>query len=433
MLLSFRVANHRSLRDEQHLNLAPVYDADRPPGTKWPAVPVAAIYGANASGKSNVIDAFIFAREMLLDSDRRAEPDQQIARRPFALDAEISASPSDFDIDIDIDGVHYAYGFSIDDQAVVEEWLHRYPAKRRQIVFNRDGQNYRFGTTVDPSLREAIGITPPNALFLSVAARANKRDALPVYRWMRESAVDILSSVGTLVTEPILAAFIAQSSAARSTLVELLRAADIGIADVELVNGETDPVLSAFNRVDKQLLQQFSTMPLAFDKKVQFRMHGASSGRALAFHEQSAGTREFVRQVLRVVQALQRGSLLVIDELESMLHPNLAEQLIRLFQDTRTNPRGAQLVFTTHNTALLGSNAEVLKRDQIWFTEKGHADGATSLFPLSDFTPRDKENTERRYRGGSYGAVPFLDEDSLQRIVETIVRLGSRPVEVPHG
>ena len=429
MLLSFRVANHRSLRDEQHLNLAPVYDADRPPGTKWPAVPVAAIYGANASGKSNVIDAFIFAREMVLDSDRRAEPDQQITRRPFALDADIGAAPSDFDIDIDIDGVHYAYGFSIDDRAVVEEWLHRYPTKRRQIVFNRDGQSYRFGTTVDPSLREAIGITPPNALFLSVAARASKRDALPVYRWMRESAVDILSSVGTLVAEASLAAFIAQSSAARSTLVELLHAADVGIADVELVNGKIDP----FGGINRQFLQQFTTMPLTFDKKVQFRMHGATSGRALAFHEQSDGTQEFVRQILRVVQALQRGSLLVIDELESMLHPNLAEQLIRLFQDTRTNPLGAQLVFTTHNTALLGSNAEVLKRDQVWFTEKGHADGATSLFPLTDFTPRDKENTERRYRGGSYGAVPFVDEDSLQRTVESIVRLGSHPVEVPRG
>jgi hypothetical protein len=140
-------------------------------------------------------------------------------------------------------------------------------------------------------------------------------------------------------------------------------------------------------------------------------MRGASAGTTLSLAQQSTGTRVFLSHLPLVLDCLKSGLPMVVDELESSLHPNLARQIVALFQDVRTNPHGAQLIFTTHDTSLLGSNNEWLKRDQVWFVEKKHECGASVLFPLSDFKPRANENTERRYLGGGYGAVPFVDAD----------------------
>lgn len=404
MLLSFRAVNHRSLRDEQHLNLAPVYDADRPAGTSWPAVPVAAIYGANASGKSNLIDAFAYMREMVLHSDRTAEPGMGVPRSPFRLDPEVARSPSSFDVDVVIDGTHYSYGFSVDDKGVVEEWLYRYPRKRRQIVFAREGGTYRYGTTTGSDLREAEGITAGNALFLSVAARAGKSEVLPVYQWLRglrlpsrEMPQWWIDALGPYLVR------VAEDDAHRRAMLALLRAADLGIEDFGLSD--------------------------AHSHRLWFRMHGASDGSTLALRDQSAGTLLFVERMREVLGVLGAGLIMIVDELETNLHPNLAGQIVRMFQDPDVNPRRAQLIFSTHDTSLLGSNAETLKRDQVWFVEKDHGSGASRLFPLTDFKPRDTENTERRYRSGSYHAVPFVDGEAMFAAVAAYVRRADKAAD----
>src|SRR5882724_6558833 len=181
MLLSFRVVNHRSLRDEQQLNLAPAFDADRPEGTNWPAVPVAAIFGANASGKSNLIDALLYMRRMVTGSDRETEPGRGVNRSPFVLDPDTAAQESWFVVDAVLGGVRYTYGFGVDDSGVTEEWLHRYPVGRRQIVFERKDGDYRFGTTVHEELRRISKITPNSVLLMTTAARFQQADVLPVY------------------------------------------------------------------------------------------------------------------------------------------------------------------------------------------------------------------------------------------------------------
>jgi len=147
-------------------------------------------------------------------------------------------------------------------------------------------------------------------------------------------------------------------------------------------------------------------------------MSGPKQNARLTFEQQSAGTKTFLTLLPEVLQSLKSGSVMVVDELESNLHPNLARHIVGLFQDPRMNPHAAQLIFTTHNTSLLGSNNEILKRDQIWFVEKGDQDGATNLFPLSDFKPRKQENTERRYLGGGYGAVPFIDDALAAEVLQ---------------
>lgn len=415
MLLSVRAVNHKSLRDEQQLNLAPAYDADRPAGTDWPAVPVVAVFGANASGKSNLIDAISYIREMAVESDRRAEPGLGVSRSPFLLDPETAHTPSWYDIDAVIDGVRHTYGFATDDEHIVEEWLHRYPHSRKQIVFERTSEKFRFGTRVDADLQKATSITPENALFLSTAARSGQSDVQAMYRWLR--------GVGTPSIDPrySLTYWLSDTDRLHRTLA-LLSFADLGIADlgVEEVDVESLPQFERiFWQVRNSRREQRIPQP-ATPKRVWFEMKGARSGVRFGLEQQSGGTRTFLNHLPRVLDCLAQGSVMIVDELESNLHPNLAAHLVRLFQRKEANPHGAQLIFTTHNTSLLGSNNETLKRDQIWFIEKNYETGASNLYPLSDFKPRDKENTERRYLGGSYGAVPFIDDDVAEAALQDL-------------
>jgi hypothetical protein len=443
MLLSFRAVNHRSIRNEQHLNLAPVYEADRPVGTRWPAVPVAAIYGANASGKSNLLDAFCYLQDMVLRSDREAEPGLGVRRFPFALDPEVGAEPSSFDIDVVINGTHHSYGFSVDDDRVVEEWLYRYPNKRRQVVFFRDGQNFRFGTTARPDLREAVGITARNVLFASVAARAGKDDVFPLYAWLRETLAETSRSSshprpGLRLPLRIRIERLLRRKPYQQALLSLLRAADFGIQDVgvdylefnDWPEAEKASWREAQATREEENESELSTSPRR--RRIWFEMHGAKPGATLLLEDQSDGTRVFLSRAIDVLNTLKTGSLMIIDELESNLHPNLAGQIVRLFQEAVTNPHGAQLIFTTHDTSLLGSNTETLKRDQTWFVDKEYSNGASRLFPLTDFKPRDNENTERRYRSGSYRAVPFIDEDVALSAVRRFID-GSETGERDNG
>lgn len=430
MLLSFRVVNHRSLRDEQQLNLAPAFEADRPPGTQWPAVPVVGILGANASGKSNLIDALGFMRRLVLWSDREGEPGGGVSRTPFALDPGFAAQVSWYDIDAVIDGVRYTYGFGLDDERVVEEWLHRYPKGRKQIVFERKDGQYKFGSTIDDNLRRMIDITPDRVLFISSSARFEQPDVLALYGWM--GGIRMASELRPQARDRRLRVLLS-TEPRRRQVRSLLQFADLGIEDVFLEDVDDsegfagllgqlpdhrfrgdDPI---FVGQDKETGQR----TLRLHPAVRFKMKGAQGTATLNLDQQSAGTQTFLNHLPDVLDCLRKGRPLVVDELESNLHPNLARHILGLFQDPKTNPLGAQLILTTHNTSLLGSNNEYLKRDQVWFIEKNHKNGASVLYPLSDFKPRDKENTERRYLGGSYGAVPFVDDSVVRAVLPKMI------------
>ena len=166
MLLSFRFANHRSFRDEQQLNLLPVYDADPPDeGAELEAVPVAGIFGANASGKSNVISALSYMSRMVGESDRESEPGLGPRRQPFRLDPEISAQPSSYAVDLMLEGVRHTYGFRLDSKQVLEEWLYSYPLRRKRVIFERTEQHFDWGEEARrssaPKLAGTSSLPPP--------------------------------------------------------------------------------------------------------------------------------------------------------------------------------------------------------------------------------------------------------------------------------
>lgn len=197
MLLSFRFANHRSFRDEQQLNLTPVYAAGSDPAPGDEAVRVVGIFGANASGKSNTLHALTFMRRFATTSDREVEPGIGPSREPFRLDPDYSSQPSRYVVDLLLDGVRHTYGFSIDNERVLEEWLYHYPMKKRRRVFERDAETFQWGEESGKrgELERIAEITAPTALFLSTSARFThslKPDKsgfgdplLDVYQWFR--------------------------------------------------------------------------------------------------------------------------------------------------------------------------------------------------------------------------------------------------------
>jgi hypothetical protein len=404
MLLSFRTANHRSLRTEQQLLLTPAYADDVPTGSTREAVPVAGIFGANASGKSNVLDALAYMANMTFRSFRESEPDAGVIRHPFALDPAMSEQPSVFVVDLLLAEIRYTYGFAVDDSRVVEEWLYSYPRKRQRVVYHRTGDDYSYGEHSPESLKRAAELTEPNVLFMSVAARSNQESLWPVYFWLRELRALMrigLYPVGRLRPLP---------AEGRDRLTSLLHAADTGIVGTELVEETEEEVLARIGLPGAELSARL--LHEQRRKDVVFKHRGAHGSVMLSADDQSRGTRALYYLGSWAFQALDGGLPLVVDELDASLHPFLTAQLIRLFRDPETNPRGAQLIFTSHDASLLGriQGEEILHRDHVWFTEKDE-DGATELFPLSDFKPRREHNLERRYLAGRYGAVPIVHDE----------------------
>ena len=394
MLRSFRMANHRSIAEEQELLLMPAWRSDKL------VVPVTAIYGANASGKSNVISGLAFMREAVVQSFARWDVDGGIPRKPFRLSATSRTQPSVYVAELVVEGVPYTYGFSVDDGQVLEEWLYSYPEKRRRMLFSRKRGEIRFGTTLGelkPKLEMLEELTRSNSLFLSAAARLNLDPLVPVYRWFQRGW-RIRNSMHLKYLAERVNRFLDGSPGNYDRLVALLAAADVGITGVH-VEETVNP-----DRFGARSLE------LRFEHGVEDELFEAG--------DESDGTLSWLDLLTVVLGALDEGAVVAVDEIDTSLHPLLTAQLVGLFQDPVANSKNAQLIFTTHNTSLLGTmiGDKVLDRDQIWFVQKNSA-GATELYPLTDFKPRQDQNLERRYLGGSYGAVPVLDHQDFVNAV----------------
>jgi uncharacterized protein len=391
MLRSFRLANHKSIRHEQELVLLPIYDRDRP------VQPVTAIYGANASGKSNLLDGLHYMASAVKDSYARWEPDGGVPRTPFRLDPVARDETSHFVVDLQLEGVRYTYGFSVDDQVVQEEWLYSYPERKRRVIFERTGGDIKFGSTVSARKSKADileELTRPNALFLSLASRVNFAELMPVYEWFTNK-LPIYDPTTELIdrreTSRLAAELSTRSKPIFRNFAKLMHFADFGIAGITVVDVEDHG----------QLTKELRFTHSAHDEPFEL-------------DDESAGTRAWLVMVMCALMCISLGSTFLVDEIDSSLHPRLTARLMALFQDKTTNPNQAQLVCTTHDATLLSPilGEQALNRDQVWFTEKNQA-GETNLYPLSDFRPRKGEKIERRYLGGSYGAVPRIIPEDL--------------------
>ncbi|MEU7300677.1 ATP-binding protein [Streptomyces sp. NPDC007206] len=410
MLLRFRTANVRSLRDEQELSFVvpPREESDAgrmvplSDGKQLEIYPVLGVFGANASGKSNVITALKKMRSAVLDSyglwtSYTGVPD----REPFALDAESPGESTFYEADFVLDdGVRWTYGFELGDRRVESEWLHAYPKGRRQVWLDRDATRdnpYDFpGDRVHDRARLARS-TRPNALLLSRAASDNHPQLSRIYDWFRSNLWGITPETELRDRENYTAQQLLDDRNGERVR-ELLRVADLGIqgAEVERQPGGRPPTVRLLHGSDR-------------DTAV-----------ALDWAKESFGTRSWFALIGPLLLALDSGAVLLIDELDASLHPKFASEVVSLFQAPWSNKKNAQLLFTSHDASLLKSprGGRLLEPGQIWLTEKDKR-GATELYPLSDFDPRPEEDLEDSYLAGAYGAVPNVDQGQIGRKVLT--------------
>ncbi|AWI31074.1 ATP-binding protein [Streptomyces sp. ICN441] len=414
MLLSFRVANHRSIRDEQELSLVATELNERTgrdtgvrsEGKQVSCLPAVGIFGANASGKSNLLSAMRFMRKAVRESFAEWDKDGGVPREPFTLADEAREETSLFEVDLLLGSrgkrVRYTYGFELSDERVEAEWLHAYPSGRKQEWFDRDagrpadgGDEFVFrGSGLRGPKESYVALTRPNSLFLTVAAAMNHPQLTAVHRWFRDN-LWLVTAGQDVEARTRWARNLLMHTAdddMRKRFVTLLRVADLGITDVSVDADTGDPQL----------------------------LHRASDGRdkPLDFWKQeSLGTHAWFAFLGPLLHVLDQGGTLLADELDSSLHPLLAAEVIRLFQDRESNPRTAQLIFTTHDATLLGPSVaeRPLDRDQVWITLKSGT-GETELYPLTAARKiRNDENLERRYLHGHYGGIPRITTGEVAR------------------
>ncbi|GAA3726592.1 AAA family ATPase [Salinactinospora qingdaonensis] len=433
MLLRFRVANFASIRDEQELSLIA---ADRHedlavrdvPGTHFQALPVVGVLGANASGKSKLIHSMFYAREVVLSSHQGWKPNAPTRREPFRLDPAMAEQSSEFAFDMVIDGVRYEYGFALDDREIVEEWLLSWPKGRPRRLFERTRED---GVDFGPHLRKGYGqlsrlareAVRPNSLLVSAGAANNHPLLTRVYDWFQQLRIAHEHDAYPRLqfTLDLL------ESGEMPQLRDLIRFADLGISDLRSKQREM-PAEAATHFVEaiKLLHPEDAELvdPHSLTAGPEIRVaHTTTDGDVeLPYDVESSGTRTWLELIGAVAFTLTHGTLLIVDELDARLHPNLAGQLVRLFQEPTTNPNGAQLVFNTHDVTLLDRRSfGRLTRDQVWLTEKSQ-EGVTELTALREYGVRDsRDDVLRRYLLGRFGGVPVFEEESLpdtSKIVE---------------
>lgn len=427
MIIDFTVENFKSIKEEQTFSMLASNSKDEHPDNmsqcekekNFTLLKTGVIFGANASGKSNLIMAVETFRNFVVDSTD-LKLDQDIPYyEPYQLDENNRTSPTMFEIElIGNDKVRYKYKVLFDKEEIQSEYLVFYPNKQEARLFLRErGKAIKFGAQFKGRKKSLESELLPNNLFLSKAANSNHEQLKAIYLYFknnlrfhtgRESKRYIsLFSTSRLRGK--------HSEDFKKKLINFLAAADIGIHSVELeINydapGErdtyTDRVAESVNRpADSESFYR----PVFYHKIYD----GSEETGMTTFNleEESAGTFKMYELAGEIIEVLEGGYTIFVDELDNSMHPHISEYIFRLFNDSDTNPNNAQLIAATHDATLL--NPEIFRRDQIWFTQK-NSFGATEIFSLDEFNRNEvRKNTpfEKWYLDGRFGALPLIDKE----------------------
>ena len=410
MLVEFSVENFRSIKQEVCLSFVASPAKERndthlvTPSLRKkvsrpkPLLRSAAIYGANAAGKSNLLRALAAMKSIVLDSSRGAS---SIPVTPFHFDSFSRNQPTTFEVMFLSGGVRYQYGFSATSKIVTEEWLYAWPSGRLQQWFQRNNDDWKFGDKLTGDKEVWRRATRSDALYLSTAVSLNSEQLKPIFDWFRNTLHVVFS--GTLNNAFSLYQI---REAGKSGIIDFLQAADLAIADFRVIEEEFQPDMLPANmssEIKEQITRELTGKTVA----ELWLSHDTGDGdpTELNIHEESHGTQKIFALAGPWLESLQKGHVIVIDELHDNLHPTLVKFLVEQFHNPKVNTSNAQLIFSTHDTSILSQ--DVFRRDQIWFCERNKRQ-ETKLFSLTDYAPRKGvENLERSYLAGRYGALPY--------------------------
>ena len=397
MLLEFSFANFLSFRDKVTISMVATALRDRKADIGDATFGVGedtaislnrccTLFGANASGKSNVVKALAFFKWFTMNSSKDVQAAEEIPVRNYALSSVSVAEPSLFEIMLFADGNTYRYGYEVNTKEVCREWLYIKSDKKRSKeieLFYRDGK--RFETHPKFSIGKELAdknMVRDNALLLSLAGQFNDPYAKAIMNWLNDTTI-ITANSETEIWAIALKAM--ENPETRNRMVEFSRYADLGIEDISL---SELGVLTSHTQYDDEGRE---TASVTFSMK----------------ESESEGTVKYFSLAYPILDTLEHGKRLIVDEFGSKLHTLLITRVISLFNTKAGNPNKAQLMVTLHDTNIL--NNSLLRRDQIWFTQK-NGRGESELYSLSDYKVRSDASYEKDYLLGKYGATPIIED-----------------------
>lgn len=413
MLISLKVKNFRSIKTELELDLNSSTDKEHSnflidsPYCKLLAA--TAIYGSNATGKSNLVRAVGTVATLVRISFRDATALPKLII-PFAFDSKTTQQASEFDLSFIIDNIRYQYGFSANKEQVCSEWLYSFPTVKAQTLFVRDWDSktkkylYKFGRHYKGEKSTLISITTPTTLFLSTAGSLQQESAKFIYSWFEKLAVIGVEGVPDFHTINA----IERNAVKKEEVVNFLLNADFNISDFTINKTEFQSNQLPENIPDplKKLIEDNSKNHYHYDINSDHVINNIKY--SLSYNDESSGTRRMFSYAGVLLQALKEGGVVIVDELNNFLHPLLVRYIINLFGNEETNPHKAQLIFTTHETSIL--TTDFIRRDQVWFCDKNQQ-SETMLYSLQEFSMRKTDNIERSYLAGRFDAIPLVKGD----------------------
>lgn len=396
MLIQFSVGNFLSFKEQSTLSLVAsalkdiqilaedvIFNIGE---TDLALLKSATIYGANASGKSNFIKALDFFKWYVINSSKDIQAGERVNVESFRLSSFTAEEPSYFEAIFCNAEYQYRYGFETDENMVHSEWLYQKANKKRAKeveLFYRDKDCFNIHSKFIIG-KELINkqMVRTNALLLSVAAQFNDAVAVEIVKWLNDTTIISGSNEKNIWD---LATIRLDDLKMKQRIVDFSRYADLGIENIEKVN---NAIISMHTQYDDEG-NEVKLINFPFKKN------------------ESEGTIKYFSLAYPIIDALDNGKRLIIDEFDSKMHPLLTCRIIALFNSKETNPKNAQLIFTTHDTNLL--SASIFRRDQIWFTQKDRF-GATELYSLAEYKVRNDASFEKDYLSGKYGAIPIMGD-----------------------
>jgi len=432
MLIEFRVSNYRSIGEEQILSLIP--DTKKSDSNnnviekgKHKALNAIAIYGSNASGKSNLLLSMSLL-DRLVHLSGRSSSTTKLPHDPFLLREGWTKKPTKFEVTFIINNAKFRYGVEFFEEEIVSEWLYKKTIGREVNLFLRKEDIIDPSSAIKANIKiidAAIEATKPNALFLSTCDMFNIDFAKEIFQWFRNfNMIDGLNTEREMINTVNLW----EDEKFQNKIIEYMKRLNLGIIDVDISSKEFDAseLPENLNENTRNKLIKQLTGKKGFKILTKHKLYSSEGKKTKNFltwkleERESAGTNKVFHLSGPILWALVNGGVIIIDEIEAKLHPIMTLETINLFLNKNSNPNNAQLVFATHDTNLLTYSK--LRRDQIYFSEKNHWE-STEIYSLSDFVYTDNTNSsrkerpdadkEKRYFEGRYGAIPVLENFQL--------------------